>query len=98
MRPRNTKTQEMGSRLRGNDEGEEGGAKRVWPPKQKKAREAFATRAPYLFRCWRAYAGSAALAWAITALNTPPSFMARSAMVLRSSSMPASFTPWMNCE
>ena len=35
---------------------------------------------------------------AMIAVNTPPSFIARSAMTLRSSSMPASFTPCMNCE
>ena len=43
-------------------------------------------------------AGRAALAWAITAVNTPASFIARSAIALRSSWMPASLAPWMNCE
>ncbi len=42
--------------------------------------------------------GSAAFACAMIAVNTPPSFIARSAMTLRSRSMPASFTPCMNCE
>lgn len=42
--------------------------------------------------------GSAAFACAMIAVNTPPSFIARSAMTLRSSSIPASFTPCMNCE
>jgi hypothetical protein len=42
--------------------------------------------------------GSAAFAWAMMAVKTAPSFIARSAMTLRSSSMPASFTPCMNCE
>jgi hypothetical protein len=42
--------------------------------------------------------GSAAFACAMIAVNTPPSFIARSAMTFRSSSIPASFTPCMNCE
>ena len=44
------------------------------------------------------YAGSAALAVAITVAKIALSFIARSAMVLRSSSTPASLVPWMNCE
>ena len=43
-------------------------------------------------------AGSAALACSMMAPKTLPSFMARSAITLRSSSIPASFTPCMNCE
>lgn len=42
--------------------------------------------------------GSAAFACAMIVANTPPSFIARSAMTFRSSSIPASFTPCMNCE
>ena len=43
-------------------------------------------------------AGSAPRACAMTVAKIALSFIARSAMVLRSSSIPASFVPWMNCE
>jgi hypothetical protein len=42
--------------------------------------------------------GSAAFTCATIALNAAPSCMAMSARTLRSSSIPASFTPCMNCE
>src|SRR3989344_6395048 len=57
---------------------------------------------PYVFVAMmpgaQAALGSAAFACAMIAANTPPSFIARSAMTLRSRSTPASFTPCMNCE
>jgi large subunit ribosomal protein L20 len=42
--------------------------------------------------------GRAAFACAMMAVKASPSFMAISARTLRSSSMPASFSPCMNCE
>jgi len=45
-----------------------------------------------------ACAGRAAFACAIMAVNASPSCIAISARTFRSSSMPASFSPCMNCE
>lgn len=73
----------------------------VWaicPAKKKGAGVASDALIPLPIR--RAYAawGSAAFAWATIAAKAGPSFIAMSASTFRSSSMPASFSPCMNCE
>lgn len=51
-----------------------------------------------VFHCKENQAGIASLACLMIVPNMALSFMARSAIILRSNSIPASFTPCMNCE